>query len=211
VNAALAERVDPARVRRARRQHLADDEVDVRVGVVGVLGRHHVRAEEGDLVGDLAGEPHEALLIGDREAVARLDFERRGALRVQLGDERGEPGPQLVVGRRSRGGDGRADAAGLVAPARHARGELLGAVAAEHEVRVAVDEPGDHRAAAHVDDLDVGVPERAVLLRLAAVLAFVASCEVLGRVRGGADPRDATVLDEHGGIADDAERSALAV
>ena len=66
-------------------------------------------------------------------------------------------------------------------------------------------------AAANVDDLDVGVPERAVLLGLAAVLAFVAPCKLLGRVRGGTDPRDATVLDEHGGVADDAERSALAV
>ena len=81
---ALAERVDPARVRRARGQHLADDEVDVLVGAVGVLGRHHVGAEEGDLLGDLAGEPHEALLVDDREAVARLHLERRGALRVQL-------------------------------------------------------------------------------------------------------------------------------
>ena len=51
----------------------------------------------------------------------------------------------------------------------------------------------------------------AVLLALAAVLALVASREVLGRVRGRTDPRDASVLDEHGGVADDAERPALAV
>ena len=167
--AALAERVDPARVRGARGEHLADDEVDVRVGgsvgvaverrVLAELERHHVRAEERDLVGDLAGESHEALLVGDGEAVARLDLERRRALRVQLGDEAGEPGTQLVVGRGTRGRDGRADAAGLVALPGHARGELLGAVAAEHEVRVAVDEAGDDRAAADVDDLDIGVPD----------------------------------------------------
>ena len=35
--AALAERVDPARVRRARREHLADDEVDVGVGAAAAV------------------------------------------------------------------------------------------------------------------------------------------------------------------------------
>ncbi len=44
--AALAERVDPARVRCAGVEHLADDEVDVRVGgAVGVVGERGVLAE----------------------------------------------------------------------------------------------------------------------------------------------------------------------
>ena len=115
-----------------------------------------MRPEEGHLVGDLAGETHEALLVGDAQAVARLDLERRRALGVQLGDEARETGAQLVVGRGTRRRDGRADAARLVAASGHARGELLGAVAAEHEVGVAVDEAGDDGPAARVDDLGLG-------------------------------------------------------
>ena len=61
--AALAEDVDPARVRRARVEHLAADEVDVVVAAVGELRRHDVRAEEGDLGRDLGGEPGEARLV----------------------------------------------------------------------------------------------------------------------------------------------------
>ena len=50
--AAVAEHVDPARVRRAGVEHRPGDERDVGVGVVGELGRHDVGAEEGGLVGD---------------------------------------------------------------------------------------------------------------------------------------------------------------
>ena len=55
--AGLAERVDPAGVRRARREHLAADVVDVVVGPIGELGRHDVRTEERRLAGELAGDP----------------------------------------------------------------------------------------------------------------------------------------------------------
>ena len=48
--AAVAEHVDPARVRRAGLEHLPDHQRDVVVRAVGVLRRHDVRAEEGDLV-----------------------------------------------------------------------------------------------------------------------------------------------------------------
>ena len=156
-------------------------------------------------------KPHETLLVDDAQAVARLDLEGRGALGVQLGHECRETSAQLVVGRGPRRRHGRSDAARGISLPRHARGELVGAVAAEHEVRVRVDEPRDHRAAAGVDDLDVGVPDAAMLVALAPVLALVAPSEVLGRVGGRADPRDAPVFDEHGGVADDAERPAFAV
>ena len=169
-----------------------------------------MRAEERDLVGDLAGEAHESLLIGDREAVARLDLERRRALGVQLGHEPGEPRAQLVVGRGTSGRDGRADAAGLVAPAGHARGELLGAIAAEHEVRVAVDEPGDHRpAAASTTSTSASqMPRRSSPSRWSSRSSCRARCSLAWWL---ADPRDTSALDEHGGVAHDAERSALAV
>ena len=39
------------------RQHRAGDEVDVCRAVGGILGRHDVRPEEGDVRGDLAGQP----------------------------------------------------------------------------------------------------------------------------------------------------------
>ena len=45
----LAEHVDPARVRRAGVEHRAGDQGDVARRVVGVLGRHDVRAEERGL------------------------------------------------------------------------------------------------------------------------------------------------------------------
>ena len=47
--AALAEHVDPFRVRRGGVQHRPGDQVDVVVGPVGVLGRDDVRAEERGL------------------------------------------------------------------------------------------------------------------------------------------------------------------
>ena len=62
---------------------------------------------------------------------------------MQLGDEAGEPAAQLVVARGPRRGDRATYAAGGIGCARHARLELIGAVAAEDEVGVRVDEPRD--------------------------------------------------------------------
>ena len=59
--APFAEHVDPARVRRARVEHRAADELDVVVAAVLELGGHDVGAEEGDLVGHLARERAGAL------------------------------------------------------------------------------------------------------------------------------------------------------
>ena len=77
--AGLAERVDPAGVWRARREHLVADVLDVRVGTIGELGRHDVRTEERRLAGELAGDPEAPGLVDRREAVARLDLDRRDA------------------------------------------------------------------------------------------------------------------------------------
>ena len=59
----LAEHVDPPRVRRARRQHLAADEVDVVVGPTLELGRHRVGPEEGHVVGERRRELDETALV----------------------------------------------------------------------------------------------------------------------------------------------------
>ena len=125
------------------------------VAAIGVLGRHDVRAEEGHLRRHLGGEPREPRLVVDGEPVAGLDLERRRALGAQLGDEPGEAGAQLVVGRGAGRGHRPPYAARGIRRARHARLELVGAVAAEDEVGVAVDEARDDGPAAGVDDLDV--------------------------------------------------------
>ena len=78
-----------------------------------------------------------------------------------------------VVTRMPPGGVGRA---------RHPRGELVPAVAREHEVRVRVDEARDHAAARRVDPL-------------------------VGRGAGALDRGDAAVVDDERGVADEAERA----
>ena len=103
--AALAEHVDPAAVRRARVEHRAAHQVHVRRRVVRELGGHHVRAQVGDLGGDLGGQRHRAGLVGDGQPVARLALERRGALAEHLPGEPVQAGAQLGVGRGAGRGD----------------------------------------------------------------------------------------------------------
>ena len=95
--AALAEHVDPLRVLGAGVEHRPGHQVDVPTGVVGVLRRHHVRAEERRLVGDLPRDRQAARLVEDGEAVAALDLERRGALAPHLGGQPDEVGGELLV------------------------------------------------------------------------------------------------------------------
>ena len=198
----LAEHVDVCRWARVAPigeegvEHGSRDEVDVVAPSVGVLGRHDVRTEEGRVGGELAGDPQRAQLVLDGEAVAALDLHRRRALRPGLGDAGGDEGPQLVVGRGAGRGDGDRDAATVVGPSRHPRGELGGAVAREDEVRVGVDEAGDQRAAAEVTAL-VGV----------------------GRLRRGADPFDerrpgpvrAWTAHDEGRVADDSQETVAGI
>ena len=93
----------------------------------------------------------------------------------------GEPGE--LLGRRGAGRvGGHADAAGGVRRAGHPRGELVAAVAREHEVRVRVDEARDHAPPLRVDPL----------------------------VRRGAralDGGDEAVLDHQRGVAEEPERA----
>ena len=148
--AALAERVDPARVRRACLEHRPAHERDVGRRVVGQLGWHHVRAQEGRLRGQRPRDRQRPCLVGDREPVAALDLDGRRALAQHLRHQRPGPGRQLLVGRRSGRLDRRTDATGGVRAARHPGLELRAAVAGEDQVGVRVDEAGHHRAPADV-------------------------------------------------------------
>ena len=180
----VAEDVDPPRVRRAGVEHLADDEGDVAVRVVGELSRHDVGAEVGGLLGDLAGQAQGPRLVDGRQAVAGLRLERGDATAVQLAGQAREPASQIVIGRGAGALDGAADAARGVRLAGHARGELVSPVAGEHQVGVAVDEARQHGAAVEVDDVVGGAA-----------------------VGVGAHPRDPPVLDDDGRVAQDAEGS----
>ncbi len=179
--AALAEHVDPAGERQARGEHLPADEVDVVVGAMLVLGRHDMGAEEGDVVGQRGRQLAQPLLAVDVERIAGLDLDVR------------DPGPQRLpatgAGQREQlhrvrgagGGHGRADPAGRVGGAGHPGGELIGAVTREHEVGVAVDEPGDD---AQPVGVDAGVGQRP------------------GRLHGD----DPVALEHERGVAADPER-----
>ena len=178
----LAERVDPARVGGARRDHLLDDEVHVVVDPSRELRRRHVGGEQRGLRGVGVREPHGPLLVAHGLPVARLHLERRRALASVFGGEPGEMGVQFVVGRRPRRRDRGPDPARLVGPAGHAGRELLGPVAGEDEVTVRLDEPGQDGAPGGVPDL---------VARLGA--------------RARPDPDDPAVPDDDGRVPDDPE------
>ena len=152
--AALAERVDPAGVRGDGGEHRAAHERR-RSRRRRRRRRHDVGAEERDLVGRHdGGEAHEPRLVVDGRAVAGLDLDRRDAGPAGLGEPPGRAAraaASSVAARRRL--DRHVDAAGGVRRAGHAGRELGAAVAGEHEVGVAVDEPRDHARPADVDAL----------------------------------------------------------
>ena len=148
----LAEHVNPAGVRGARGQHRAADQIHVTGHVAGELGRHDVRAQVGDLGRDLGGQRQPAFLVADGEPVAGLALERGRALPEHLGRQPPQVGPQRAAGRGPGRGHRGQDAARLIRAARHPGRELGAALPREDQVRVRVDEPGQHGPAACVDD-----------------------------------------------------------
>ncbi len=178
----LAEHVDPAGVGCGRRQHGPGDELEVCRAVRGILARHHVRPQEGGLLGELGGDAQGADLVVDREAVPALDLDGGRALGAHLRDAAGHEGAQGVVVGRPGGSDGDPDAATVVGLPGHAGRELLAAVPGEHQVRVRVDEAGQHGPAA---DVDLAVSGR--------------------RLRRRTHPRDIAVLDDDRRVVLDAE------
>ena len=118
----------------------------------------------------------------DVEAVARLDLEVRDPGAQCLGAASARQLAQLVLRRRPGRLGGHPDPRRRVRAAGHPGGELVGAVAGEDEVGVAVDEPRDHAAAARVEPL------------------------VRGRA-GALDRRDALALDHQRRVAHEPERA----
>ena len=73
----FAEDVDPSGVRVGLGEHRTGHQVDVCVAAGAVLGRDDVAAEEGDLVGHLAGEAQQSGLGGRRRARSPTSPRRR--------------------------------------------------------------------------------------------------------------------------------------
>jgi hypothetical protein len=84
---ALSQKTSIHRAKGSTASSIGPQTIDVGVAITGELVGHDVRAEEGDLVGDLAREAREPGLAVDGEVVARLHLERGGALPVHLVDE----------------------------------------------------------------------------------------------------------------------------
>ena len=120
--------------------------------VARVLGRHHVRAQEGGLGRELAGDPQRPRLVVDGQPVAALDLDGGGALGTHLGDP-GRRRARAASRRRRRGSRPRRRRC------RHRRrafpairaANSLAAVPGEDQVGVRVDEPGYDRAPLDVD------------------------------------------------------------
>ena len=176
----LAERVDPAGVRRARRQHVAGDEVEV-LGAVGAR-RDDMCPEERGLRRQLAPEAQGLLLVLDVETVSGLALERRDAGFEVLGSQARKVAAQAGLPRTSGGRDRRGDSSGGIRFTAHSSGEFGGTVAGEDEVRVRVDQTGDDRTSTEIHTL-VGI-----------------------RCRGAAaDPGHQRAIQDHRGGADLAE------
>lgn len=136
-----------------------------------------------------AGCPQHFQLIGQRQAVAGLDFYRGDTVGAQALQARCGEGNQLGLGGGAGGRHGGENAAaGLggfrIADTAETRLELGAAVAGEDQVRVAVDQARGEPAAADI-----------------VVLGGRAG-EVSGQIGTPADPQDAAVGNGHGAVRD---------
>ena len=145
---------------------------------------------------DLAVEAEQAPLPVHVERVAGLGLAGGDAEAGQAIEPRAGRADQLLVGGGAGGPHRREDAAarGLdlqVGGARGAQLELGGAAAGEHRVRVGLDQPRRHQAAAGVEHLLVGQRHA-------------------GQLDLGPGPGDPPVADEEGGAGDAAEGISVA-
>ncbi|CAB4560313.1 unannotated protein [freshwater metagenome] len=125
--------------------------------------------------------------------VATLDFNRGRSLSEHLADPVGDELLEPCAACLTRRSDGRANAAGGVGRSGHPCLEFARAITIENEVRVRIDETGNHRTSATVDDrVDV-----------------VASAD-FGRSRG-ANPRHNAVIHNERSVVDDSQRDSAAV
>jgi hypothetical protein len=148
---------------RDRRDHPVDDEPHVFLAPPAIVERNLVRPHErGHEIDGLLGcqpanRPQHLQLRVDIEPVAAFDLGGGRAARQHLrqADPRGRD--QIFFGRGPRRPDGRHDPAAFgrdlgVGRAAQAPPQLVPAVAGEHRVGMGVDEAGDHREPAPVDD-----------------------------------------------------------
>ncbi|MCY1504277.1 hypothetical protein D9M68_384420 [compost metagenome] len=144
------------------RQHLVADVRDVVVGAAGVLRRQGVGGQAGGAhrerqgFAQAPGDAQHLALAGQVQAVAGLHFQGGDAIAQQLARAPGGALQQLVLAGLAGGAHRAGDAAALggdlgIADAFQALLELAAAVAAEHQVGVAVDQPRGEPGAFEVD------------------------------------------------------------
>jgi hypothetical protein len=199
---------------RDQRDDRITDEIDIGIGAAG-FGRQRVCAEQGrddvdrTLHAELACGAQLLAFIGEIEPVARFDLDGGDA----LGEQRIEPRQglrhQFGLGRGARRRDGRDDAAAgagdvLITRTRQPQFEFMRAVAAMHQMRVAVDQPRRDPAAVAVMDIERVEPRRcignATCIDNAAIKA--GDQRVTHRRRAGARQQAGLgpdAVDEHGG------------
>src|SRR5699024_4397966 len=180
---------DPLRLACGGRNDLVDDEVDVPLRVVLVLGRDDVGGDEGGLIGVPVDDVQGLDLIGHGQPVPGFDLESRRALASSLLEQTDEVVFEFVLGGPTRGGHGGGDPSGRVLLPGHAGGELLGPVTGEDEVVVAVDESRDDGFAAQVDGLELGqLPYRGDLTVDDVIVVDRRDLGARGRRRAAANP-----------------------
>jgi hypothetical protein len=149
---AFAEGID--RIHQTLRVQLAQPPaggLHVVIGAAGIFGRHGMRAEEGGahIHAELRADParHRSMRasLSEVEAVAGLDLDRADAIGEQRSCARQRGCEQPVFVQRTRGAHGRNDATTLacdlfVGGALQAALGFDRAVAAEHQVGVAIDQ-----------------------------------------------------------------------
>ena len=138
--------------------------LDVVALAIAEFGRQRVRAEkrrahaDAELAADPPGHAQHLQFAVEIEAVARLDLDRGHAIGEQRCGPRQRRGEQGIVVERARRVDGRGDAAAgagdlFVAGAVQAHVEFVGAVAAEDEMGMAVDQARRDPGTGHRFDL----------------------------------------------------------
>src|SRR5690606_28129466 len=168
--------------------------VHITAAVGAVFGRDGVEAEiagadpDAGLAAEAAGDAHHLQLAFGVEAVAGLDLDGGDAGGLEPGEAGQGEGVEVILRGGAGGGDGRDDAAAgagdvLIGGAAEPLFELAGAVAAEDEMGVAVDQAG-------------GDP--------AAVEAVGFHRLVHRQVGAGAGPDDAAIGDQQGPVVDGA-------
>ena len=164
VHAALAEHIrEPGQLLRGDRgNHFADQQIDVALAIVPVLGWKLVRAQErgyhfdGMSVGAARQGAKLLELVLGGKTVARFRFDRRGPLKMQPIQARANEIGQLFLRRGARRAHRRLDSAAgsrdlLIRFAAQPALELVVAPARKGKVGVRIDEPGDDHATARIE------------------------------------------------------------